>query len=90
MSTMDWMKSKAVKTVKTEKYDGVEYEVETLFFMARLPFKMMKEVKKGYFNQTASGSISTGNYIEILEDMHQFGDKNPMAVYSHTTHRQVK
>ena len=54
MSTMEWMKSKANKTVVVEQYDGVEFEVETLFFMGRLPYRMMKDVNKSYFNQTKS------------------------------------
>ena len=88
MSTMEWMKSKANKTVVVEQYDGVEFEVETLFFMGRLPYRMMKDVNKGYFNQTKSGSVASGDYVEIAESMHRYGDKDPRAVYSYTVHTQ--
>lgn len=91
MSVMDWMKSKATETNSIFIDDnGNRFEKYDLSFYGRLPYHMMKEVKKGYFEQKVTGDIKTGNYIEEGETMHIYGDKNPIAVYNFSRFTQVK
>ena len=89
MDVMEWMKSKATKTEQEMEIDGIKYIKRSFDFIGKLPYHMMRDVSSAYFDQKVLGSVDSGDYREVCESMHRYGDKNARGVYNFTEFVQI-